>query len=91
MVDDACVHAQLRPTLCDPMDCSPPGSSVHGISEAGILEWVAIFFYSGELPDLGFKPTSLGYILHWQVDCLEDTRVKLLLLHDCALDQLAKN
>ena len=70
MVDDACVHAQLRPTLCDPMDCSPPGSSVHGISEAGILEWVAIFFYSGELPELGFKPTSLGYILHWQVDCL---------------------
>ena len=30
------------PTLCDPMDCSPPGSSVHGILQAGILEWVAI-------------------------------------------------
>ena len=29
-------------TLCDPMDCSPPGSSVHGILQAGILEWVAI-------------------------------------------------
>ena len=28
-------------TLCDPMDCSPPGSSVHGIFQAGILEWVA--------------------------------------------------
>ena len=33
---------QSCPTLCDPMDCSPPGSSVHGISQARILEWVAI-------------------------------------------------
>ena len=31
-------------TLCDPMDCSPPGSSVHGILQARILEWVAISF-----------------------------------------------
>ena len=36
--------AQLCPTLCDPMDCSPPGSSVHGILQARILEWVAISF-----------------------------------------------
>ena len=35
---------QLCPTLCDPMDCSPPGSSVHGILQARILEWVAISF-----------------------------------------------
>ena len=35
---------QLRLTLCDPMDCSPPGSSVHGIFQARILEWVAISF-----------------------------------------------
>ena len=33
---------QLHPTLCDPMDCSPPGSSVRGILPAKILEWVAI-------------------------------------------------
>ena len=33
---------QLCLTLCDPMDCSPPGSSVHGIFQARILEWVAI-------------------------------------------------
>ena len=33
---------QLCPTLCDPMDCSPPGSSVHGILQARILEWAAI-------------------------------------------------
>ena len=40
-----CVHAQSLqtcPTLCDPMDCSPPGSSVHGILQARILEWVAV-------------------------------------------------
>ena len=35
---------QSRPALCDPMDCSPPGSSVHGILQARILEWVAISF-----------------------------------------------
>ena len=32
------------PTLCDPMDCSPPGSSVHGIFQARVLEWGAIAF-----------------------------------------------
>ena len=37
----------LRPTLCDPMGCSPPGSSVHGILQARILEWVAISFSRG--------------------------------------------
>ena len=31
-------------TLCDPMDCSPPDPSVHGIFQSGILEWVAISF-----------------------------------------------
>ena len=36
--------AQLCLTLCDPMDCSLPGSSVHGIFQARVLEWVAIFF-----------------------------------------------
>ena len=42
--------AQSCLTLCDPMDCSLPDSSVHGISQAWILEWVAISF-SGDLPD----------------------------------------
>ena len=42
-----CLVAQSYPTLCDPIDCSPPGSSVHGILQARILEWVAISF-SGE-------------------------------------------
>ena len=37
-----CLVTQWCPTLCDPMDCSPPGSSVHGILQARILEWVAM-------------------------------------------------
>ena len=41
------VYAQPCPTLYDPMDCSPPGSSVHGVSQARILEWVAIPFSRG--------------------------------------------
>ena len=36
--------AQSCPTPSDPMDCSPPGSSVHGIFQARVLEWVAIAF-----------------------------------------------
>ena len=36
--------AHLCPTLSNPIDCSPPGSSVHGIFQAGVLEWVAIAF-----------------------------------------------
>ena len=39
--------AQSCPTLCDPMDCSPPGSSFHGSLQERILEWVAIPFYRG--------------------------------------------
>ena len=37
---------QLYQTLCDPMDCSLPGSSVHGILQARLQEWVAIPFFS---------------------------------------------
>ena len=48
---------QSCPTLCDPMDCSPPGSSVHGILQARILEWVAIPSL-GDLPNPGVKPWS---------------------------------
>ena len=40
-------RAQLHSTLCDPMDCSQPGSSVHGIFQIRILEWVAFPFSRG--------------------------------------------
>ena len=48
--------AQLCPTLCDPADCSPPGSSVHGFLQARILEWVAISFSRGSSQPRDWKP-----------------------------------
>ena len=57
----ACMHAkslQSCLTLCDPMDSSPPGSSVHGILQARILEWVAISFSIHFPPHLQTRGTS---------------------------------
>ena len=55
----ACARSlQLYPLLCYPLDCSLPGSSVHGILPAKILEWVPIPS-PGDLPDPGIKPRSL--------------------------------
>ena len=48
---------QLCPTLCDPMDCSPPGFTIHGIFQARILELVAIFF-SRDVPSPETEPAS---------------------------------
>ena len=47
-----CVRSVVQscPTLCDPVDCSPPGFSVHGIPQARILEWVATSFSRGSSP-----------------------------------------
>ena len=42
-----CSAAQLCPTLCDPMDCNPPGFSAHGIFQVRILEWVVISYSRG--------------------------------------------
>ena len=59
---DSCVCAkslQSRLTLCDPMDCSPPGSSVLGILQARILEWVCHALPQGDLPDPGRESTFL--------------------------------
>ena len=55
-----CMRAKMLQsclTLCDPVDCSQPGPSVHGISQARRLEWVAIS-YPGDLPNPGIKPMS---------------------------------
>ena len=49
---------QLYVTHCNPRDCSPPGSSVHGMLQARILEWAAMPS-AGDLPDPGIEPTSL--------------------------------
>ena len=66
----SCVCTQLLSCLwlSNPMDCSPPGSSVHGIFQARILEWGAISFL-GDPPHPGIKPRLL-HLLYWQVDSL---------------------
>ena len=52
-----CVLSQSHSTLCNPKDRSPPGSSIHGILQARILEWVAVS-PPGDLPDPGMEPRS---------------------------------
>ena len=59
-IQHSCIHTKLLqscPALCDPMDYSPPSSSVHGILQAIILEWVAIPF-SRDLPNPEIRPRS---------------------------------
>ena len=67
LLDCCCSVVKLCPALWDPMDCSPPGSSAHGISQARILEWVANSC-SRDLPDLGSNPHLR--LQHWQVNSL---------------------
>ena len=61
-----CEVAQSCPTLCDPMDCSLSGSSLHGILQARVLEWVAISF-SNMLSRLviTFLPRSECLLISW--------------------------
>ena len=54
---EMCVLSRFRAILCDPMDCSPPGASVHGISQARIPEWLACPL-PRDLPDPGTEPWS---------------------------------
>ena len=71
---NACVHAkQLQSylTLCDPMGCSPPGSSVQGILQARILECIVMPSSPGDLPYTVIKPTSsINFFLFWQKTAL---------------------
>ena len=54
-----CVYVCVGVTLCDPVDCNPPGSSLHGILQARILEWIAISFSRGIFPTQGLNPGLL--------------------------------
>ena len=69
--NNLCMHAQSLSCIwifCDPMDCSPPGSSVHGIFQARILEWVAISFSKGSSPPRDWNHIScIGrwIFYHW--------------------------
>ena len=79
----------MCPTLCDPTDCSPPGSSVYGISQAGILWWLAISFSKESSLAQGWSPCPL----HWHVGSLllsyqENPSFSLLCLSKLSLHQL---
>ena len=65
-----CSVTQPCPTLCDPMNYCLPGSSVHGIFQGGILEWIVIYFlFQGIFPTQGLNPL-LSHLLHGQADTL---------------------
>ena len=76
--------AQSCPTLCDPMDCSPPGSSVHGILQARILERVAIPFSRGSsrLRD-GTQVSSIAgrFFIVWATNAIQSVLISYLLLY----------
>ena len=55
----------LCPTLCDRIDCSPPGLFVHGILQARILEWVAMSSSRAS------SSPGMEYLLHWKVNSLQ--------------------
>ena len=73
--------AQSCPTLSDPTDCSPPGSSVHGIFQAIVLEWIAISFSRGSsqprdrnwvsrIVDRRFTVWAAREVLYWSIELL---------------------
>ena len=71
---------QSCPTLCNPMDCSPPGSSIHGIFQARVLEWSAIVAKT-------VKKKNLLAMQETQVQSLgqEDSLQKEMATHSCIL------
>ena len=66
--------AQLCPTLSDPVDCSPPGSSVHGIFQARVLEWDAIAFSNCSID----QPNWLEEIRSWEMGTLATSCLQML-------------
>ena len=63
---DCCLVAKSCLTLCDPMDYTPVGSSVHDISQARIWAWIAVSFFQGIFLTQRLNP----HLLHWQADSL---------------------
>ena len=65
IIRGGCVHAPSCLTLCDPMDCSPPGSSVLGVFQGRILEWIAVASSMGSSWPQELN-SHLLRLLHWQ-------------------------
>ena len=67
--------AQSCLTLCDPLNCSPPGSSVHESLQEGILEWIAIPFSRGIILPQGMNPGLMvthSSTLAWKIPWMEE-------------------
>ena len=79
--------AQSCPTLSDPMDCSLPGSSVHGIFQAGVLEWGAIAFSQQKLE--GAKKVPFCLWAFWGWGRVEGTVLPMSWLQTCSLQNHA--
>ena len=83
----SCSVIRSCPTFCNPMDCSPPGSSVHGISQARVLEWVALSFFRGSslLKDqthiscITFTGKQIVY--HYATQQIDD----IMIINNCAI------
>ena len=71
--------AQSCPTLRDPMDCSLPGSSIHGIFQARVLEWGAIAFSEYTAVHIQIVPVVPTFLL--QIFCLSKPRIASTLMH----------
>ena len=64
-------RSDVSPTLCHPIDCSLPGSSVHGIFQARILEWVAFLFSRGSSLENSTQGSNPGLLPEKQKDALK--------------------
>ena len=80
--------AQLCPTLWDPMDCGLPDSTVHGIFQARILQWVAISFSRGSSRRGNRTPVSCRFFTNWAT---KESRSKSGLCQQSALDTLGNS
>ena len=93
LMDPVCAKSlQSCLTLCDPMNCSSPGSSIHGILQARILAWVAISFSRGSSWSQGSNPHHL-HLLHWQEGSLlgMEPRSRALQTHSLHLSSPGKH
>ena len=80
---NVCLVAQLCPTLCDPLDYSPPGSSVHGILKARVLLFVGCHFLLQRIFLTQGSNPHLLYLLNWQVDSFQLSHWEALIKYEC--------
>ena len=89
--DPSLAHMLSCVWLCDSVDCSPPGSSAHGIFQARILEWIAIFFSRGSSSHRDWthvlaSPTLTGrFFTHWVIGKASNREQPLIKRTNCTI------